>query len=258
MPDTLNLKKAQLIELKPDFSKKLDGGKEVTVQFNPDTLKLSFANQIVTPEGAGSQKGTPGRLQVGAGTTKLTLQLWFDASRVAEGETPVNDVRDLTKQVNYFITPKADKGSATPKYTPPAVQFLWGTFHFDGLMDSVEETLEYWSNDGRPLRANMSLSLSQQKIEAFELQDRGAGRAQQIASLVGKGGKGGGTASGSPPGTTPMTQAPSGASLQGLADASGQSDWQSIASANGIDNPRLLDPGQLINLNPVKASVSFP
>jgi hypothetical protein len=26
-------------------------------------------------------------------------------------------------------------------------------------------------------------------------------------------------------------------------------DWQSIASANGIENPRLLQPGQLINLN---------
>lgn len=253
MPEPLNLTKAQLIELRPDFSGRLDGGKEVTVQFNPDTLKLSFANQLVTPEGAGSQRGTPGRLQVGAGTTKLTLQLWFDATRSSEGGSPVNDVRDLTKQVNYFITPKPDRGSRTPRYTPPAVQFLWGTFHFDGLMDSVEETLDYWSNDGRPLRATMSLSLSQQKIEAFDLAARGAGRAPQIASLVG----GGGGTNSSPPGTTAMTQAPLGVSLQSLTDASGQSDWQTIARANGIDNPRQLDPGQLINLSAVKPSIQF-
>jgi hypothetical protein len=248
MPEPLTLKKAELIELKADFSGEQDGGKRVTVQFNPDSLKLSFSNQLVTPEGAGSQQGTPGRLQVGAGTTKLALQLWFDAARVIEGELPVTDVRDLTKQVSFFITPKQEAGSQ-PKYIPPAVRFLWGTFHFDGIMDSMEETLDYWSHDGKPLRANISLSLSQQKIEAFELAARSKGKEQQIARLVGESAGG---AAGRPAGTTPMTQAPTGVSLQGLADAAGQSDWQSIAAANGIENPRLLQPGQLVNLNPVR------
>jgi hypothetical protein len=32
--------------------------------------------------------------------------------------------------------------------------------------------------------------------------------------------------------------------------------WQAIASANGIENPRLLDPGQLIDLNPPSLSAS--
>ena len=37
--------------------------------------------------------------------------------------------------------------------------------------------------------------------------------------------------------------------MQGLADAQGRSgDWQSIASANGVENPRLLAPGQLLDL----------
>ena len=248
MPEPLTLKKAELIELKPDFSAEQDGGKRVSVQFNPESLKLSFANQLVTPEGAGSQQGTPGRLQVGAGTTKLALQLWFDATRIADGEAPVNDVRDLTKQVSFFITPKPAEGGES-KYIPPAVRFLWGTFHFDGIMDSLEETLDYWSNDGKPLRANMSLSLSQQKIEAFEMAARSRGREQQIARLVGESAGG---AAGRPAGTTPLTQAPTGSSLQSLADAAGQSDWQSIAAANGIENPRLLVPGQLVNLNPVR------
>jgi hypothetical protein len=252
MPDTLNLKKAELIELKSDFSDILSGGNHVTVQFNPDSLKVSFANQIATPEGAGSQKGTAGILQVGAGTTKLTLQLWFDASRLSDGQAPVNDVRDLTKQVSFFITPKLQPGKE-PKYIPPATRFLWGTFHFDGIMDSVEETLDYWSNDGKPLRANMSISMSQQKIEAFTIASRQAGPAQQIAQLVGNGGLAGGL----PPGTAPLAQAAAGATLQGLADVSGNNDWQSIATANGIENPRLLAPGQLVNLNPVNVSASL-
>lgn len=252
MPATLNLKKAELIELQSDFSDVLSGGNRVTVQFNPDSLKVSFANQIATPEGAGSQKGTAGILQVGAGTTKLTLQLWFDVTRLSDGQAPTKDVRDLTKQVSFFITPKLQPGKE-PKYFPPATRFLWGTFLFDGILDSVEETLDYWSNDGKPLRANMSVSMSQQKIKPFEITKRQAGPAQQIAQLVGPGG----LAGGKPPGTAPLTQASAGTTLQGLADTSGIGDWQSVATANGVENPRLLAPGQLLNLNPVKVSLNL-
>jgi hypothetical protein len=34
-----------------------------------------------------------------------------------------------------------------------------------------------------------------------------------------------------------------------MAAAQGLDDWQSIAQANGIENPRLLLPGQLVDLN---------
>src|SRR5215203_5098708 len=135
----VNLIKAELLELKPDFSDIKGDGKRVAVQFNPDSLKVSFANQIAT-EGTGSQKGTPGQLHVGAGTTKMSLQLWFDVTRMADGATPAGDVRDLTKQVTFFITPKKENPNDDKKFIPPAVRFLWGTFHFDGIMDAVEET----------------------------------------------------------------------------------------------------------------------
>jgi hypothetical protein len=47
-----------------------------------------------------------------------------------------------------------------------------------------------------------------------------------------------------------LVQASAGATVQGLAASAGLGDnWQAIASANGIENPRLLAPGQLINLN---------
>ena len=53
------------------------------------------------------------------------------------------------------------------------------------------------------------------------------------------------------PGTRPLAQANSGDTLQGMADSQGKGgDWQGIAAANGIENPRMLRPGQLINMNP--------
>ncbi len=255
MDDQPSLQRALLIELKSDFTGEKPGGRRVTVQFNPDSLKVSFANQIVAPEGAGSQKGTAGKLHVGAGTTKLALQLWFDVSRLTAADPPADDVRDLTKQVSFFITPQPESKGKDQKFIPPAVRFLWGTFHFDGVMESVEETLDYWSHDGKPIRASMALGLTQQKIEALELKNRKAGAEEKIAELVG-----GGTAatSGRRAGTSPVVPAAQGSSVQSMADDSGGgTDWQSIAAANGIENPRLLQPGQLINLNPVKVSVDL-
>ena len=168
------------------------------VQFNPETLKVSFANQIATPTGAGDQNGTPARQFVGAGTTKLSLQLWFDVNAPLSDDAgsgtgqAVDDVRKLTQKVAFFITPQPEG----TQFVPPAVRFLWGSFQFDGLMDSLEESLEFFSSDGKPWRASMSLSLSQQKITKFIFRP-----------TSGPPGTGGTPARG----TSPLTQAPAGA-----------------------------------------------
>jgi hypothetical protein len=241
-----NTAKARLIELDDQLKDALSGGKSVAVQFNPDSLKLSFANQIQnnnassgagTPgshTGAADQaQGTQGRQFVGAGTTKLSVQLWFDVNAVSDGEDRVDDVRRLTQQVIYFITPKQSRSDAT-KFLPPGVRFCWGSFLFNGLIDSIEETIDYFSAEGKPLRASVALGLSQQTILVAEFE--GSGRIPGRPRA---------------PGTAPMTAAASGSTLQGLAGAFGGAgaDWQSIAAANGIENPRLLVPGQLIDLS---------
>jgi hypothetical protein len=226
------LAKAKLIELKPDLTgPKTDKPYDVTVQFNPETLKVAFQNQIATPSGPGS----PTRLFVGAGTTKLSLQVWFDVTAPlptgAGSGSGVDDVRKLTEKVAYFITPKKEGES----YIPPAVRFLWGTFQFDGIVDSMEESLEFFSPEGRPLRASVSLGLSQQKIQSFAFGKAGA--AQR--------GPGGRATS---PGTRPLAPAAANSTLQGMTSAHGAGlDWQSVAAANGIENPLRLTPGQLID-----------
>ena len=238
MPESVRLEKAELRQLDADFNNEINPENWMKVQFNPETLKVSFANQIATPAGAGDQSGPPARQFVGAGTTKLSLQLWFDVSAPlpeseqvdAEGK-PVDDVRKLTQKVAFYITPQ-EEGD---KFVPPAVRFLWGSFQFDGLVDSLEESLEFFSNEGKPLRASVSLNLSQQKITKFIFRSTaGSPPAGPTA----------------PVGTRPLTQAPAGTTLQGLADSQGKGNsWQLIAEANGIENPRLLQPGQLIDMN---------
>ncbi len=227
MAETDNVIRAELRELKSNGT---EAGKRVPVQFNPETLKVSFSNQI---EAKGDQSGTGTTQYIGKGTTKLSVQLWFDVTGpVRQGQTAVKDVRDLTKEVVYFIKSREDPDDKT-KIVPPGIRFLWGSFKFDGIMESLEESLEFFSPEGRPLRASVSIGLSQQSIEF-----------QQEAIKDPAGGK-------APPGTKPLAEAAIGDTLQGLASGLGKAqDWQKIAAANGIENPRMLRPGQLINMNP--------
>ena len=229
MPDSQKLEKAELRELDAEFKNEINTDKKCQVQFNPETLKVSFANQVATPSGAGDQQGTPARQFVGAGTTKLSLQLWFDVTAPMPPEqTKEQDVRKLTAKVAYFITPKAEGD----KFVPPAVRFIWGSFQFDGIMESMEESLEFFSSDGRPLRASITINLTQQKITEFTFRATAGPGATPS------------------PGTRPLTPAPQGKSVQNMADSQGKGDnWQDIASANGIENPRLLQPGQLVDMN---------
>lgn len=250
MSEQLQLEKAELRELDAEFRNPINEDKWLKVQFNPETLKVSFANQLVQPSSAGDQRGSQARQFVGAGTTKLALTLWFDVTAFAPGQEPTRDVRELTQKVAYFITPKPNTGGGAggsgsgggggaqqPQMIPPAVRFLWGTFQFDGIMDSLEENLEFWSNDGRPLRASLSVSLSQQKITfAFNPDAAQAARPSRT---------GGGT-----PGTAPLTQAPAGSTVPGLAaNAGAGASWQAIAEANAIEDPLRLAPGSLVDLN---------
>jgi hypothetical protein len=247
MPDVSQLAKAELRELDADFKNEINRDKRTVVQFNPDTLKVNFANQIATPSGSGDQSGPQARQFVGAGTTKLTVTLYFDVTNEIPQELPqADDVRQLTERVAYFITPKGDPPNAPTKYIPPAVRFAWGSFQFDGIMDSMEETLELFSFEGRPLRASVAIALSQQKITAFTFNNVNA-----PPPVTRRGG--------AAPGTSQLTEAPAGASVQSLtANQPGlgaSADWQSIATANGIENPRLLKAGQLIDLKPPSVSL---
>lgn len=251
MPDEAKVAKAELCELDANFSQKINPEKATKVQFNPDSLKVTFANQIQQPQGGGDQSGPQAQQFVGAGSTKLAVQLWFDVTQ-SLGELPdVMDVRELTQRVAYFITPKGDPPSRPTKYLPPAVRFAWGTFQFDGILEGMEETLELFSAEGRPLRASVAITLTQQKITTFAF--------NQAAQPPGFTRRNGGAA-----GERPQTQAPQGSSVQSLS-SSGQGagsgggdakrDWQSVAAANGIENPRHLDPGQLVDFQRTKPQI---
>lgn len=217
-----SLAKAKLFEIKLQKGKavKVNGKNDVSVQFNPQSLKLTYSNDNKTsdkPVGSTPQF-------VGAGTSKLALDLLFDTSQAG------TDVRYWSARIGYFIKPGA-KDAANSKRTPPALSFEWGAFKFQGVLDSLQETLDYFSEDGVPLRANLSIGIS------------------GIEDVVPYAAPGAGTPGGQP-GQTPLSPARAGDSVAKMAGAGGNSsNWKSIAAANNIDDPMHLSAGALLDLS---------
>jgi LysM repeat protein len=232
MPEPEKLAKAEIREIDLDPRHPTQGQKKkLQVQFNPETLTVTYSNQV----SGGDQRGGAAMQFAGQGTSKLTLDLWFDVTvPQANGQVhPSGDVRKLTEDIAYFIKPVERRAN---KWIPPGVQFVWGTFLFEGVMESLTEKLEYFSVDGKPLRAMVSVGLTSQMIQ-HKFNPDAAASGNAAAS------------NGGTPGTQPQAQARSGDTVQSIAQANGQSNWKDVAAANGIENPRQLSPGQVINVN---------
>ena len=229
MPAPETLLKAQLQPITWDDQQQVqETGEAIAVQFNPESLKVSYANRSA----GGDQRGGSAVQFVGSGTTKLSLDLWFDVTAPAPDRPAddADDVRRLTEKVVDFIRPTPS--DEADKFVPPGMRFLWGSFLFEGIVDSINESLDFFSEAGKPLRAKISLSLSSQEIQ-FVFNEQGAAV----------------TGPANVPGTTPQTPVRDGDSVQQAAAREGrQDDWQAIADANDIDNPRNLPAGAPLDL----------
>jgi len=229
MPQPAQLLKAQMQEITWNDNQEVqDAGEAFPVQFNPETLKVAYSNQSA----GGDQRGGAAVQFVGQGTTKLSFDLWFDVTapapdRPSDGQ---DDVRKLTEKIVNFIRPK--QSDTAGKFIPPGVRFLWGTFLFEGVVDSINESLEFFSEQGKPLRAKVGMALSKQDIQ-FKFGNQSSPGLGTSPS----------------PGTTPQQPAREGDSVQSMSARDGKQDnWQKIANQNNIDNPRFIPAGTPINL----------
>ena len=151
------LVRAELRRLDASLRREVQPEHDVAVQFNPESLRVTFAS----PRRRTARSVPP----AGAGLARLEVQLWFDATSAAGGEREA-DVRRLTERVAWFMAPER-AGARAGRLVPRAVRFVWGTFQFDGFMESLEETLDLFSRDGRPLRASLRLAIAQDEIRPY-------------------------------------------------------------------------------------------
>ena len=210
-------------------------GKPIEVQFNPTSLKISRQNNV---DKGGSTTRTQARQNPSTQSAVLTFDLEFDT---AEGDANGNakDVRELTASIRQFV----ELDVKEPTSPPPPIRFIWGTFHFSGIVNSLTEDLDYFSPEGRPLRAKVSVSITEQDPR-WEAKYIGPGAATATAAtLPGEAGvkAGLGAAPAAKPDQTAVAQ--DGESLQQLLTRVGADPASWRAAMTGLDSPLALAAG---------------
>ncbi len=188
----------------------LDGGKEIEVLFNPASYSLDKGNQIAEIAVPGLE--SPILQYVRGNTRTLTMELFFDTYEKGK------DVRDHTRQIYGLL------GIEGETRVPPVCTFRWGKFEFPCVVERVSGRFTLFLPDGTAVRSTLNVSFKE--YVDLELQVRETRTRSADVTKV-----------------RPVRR---GDTLWDIAAAEygDATQWRAIADANGIDNPRLLQPGR--------------
>ncbi|CAG1003592.1 hypothetical protein MYXO_03219 [Myxococcaceae bacterium] len=194
-----------------------EGGEAIPVLFNPAQYSLDHGNQI-------AEIGIPGLgapiLQYVRGNARsLGLDLFFDTYEQQ------SDVREYTDRIYGLLGIQADT------HVPPIVIFAWGSFNFRCVLERVGGRFTLFLSDGTPVRATLHVSLKEFIDVDVEVRRNPTESSDHAKTRTVKRGD----------------------TLSGIANAEygDPAKWRPIASANGIDNPRLLPPGLSLAIPPL-------
>lgn len=191
---------------------------QIRVCFNPSQYSLDDSNQIV-------EIGVPGLnapiLQYTRGNTRtLSMELLFDTYEEAQ------DVEEAYVKKIYGLL-EIDPDT----HAPPICTFQWQNFSFTCVLERVSGTYNLFLADGTPVRATLRVTFKEYK---------------EINTLV----------------REPLTKSADHAQVYTVKQSDTLSavaamfygdpcQWRQIARANGISNPRLLVPGQMLRIPPL-------
>jgi hypothetical protein len=126
-------------------------GEPIAVQFNPVSLQYEVSNSLTQ-----QNRDATRRQIVTQSNARLAVELQFDTTSSG------TSVRELTLPIKRLLRPDEADTRDILDIVPPVVRFEWGAFLFSGLIESYRETLDFFSAEGVPLRAQVSLSMTHQ------------------------------------------------------------------------------------------------
>ena len=198
--------------------------KEIAVLFNPTSYSISKpVNYTPQPR---RNLNAPLLSFAGGGSRTLTLKLFFDVteSPTVKGRA-IKDVRKLTNELVELTRISRNKNH------PPVCDVSWGAaepansdFPFGGVVSNLEQEFTLFDRSGRPLRANVTLTFTEFLMWEEDWRKTDPDFSTRVVKRDD--------------------------TLSGIAaDVYGDARrWRVIAEANGIDDPRLLEPGQILQL----------
>lgn len=184
-------------------------GKPVKVLFNPTDLSVDRGSHYAAMPVPGL--GMPILQYIRGESDVLHLELFLDRT-----DQNANIEADLA-QLETFVT------IDSALHAPPVLQFTWARFLFTGVVTSLRKKLTLFAEDGRILRARVTLSLRSYKSAEVQL------RELKLSS----------------PDRTHVRVLREGETLAHLAQEvyGDPRRWRPIALANGITRPRFIPPG---------------
>ncbi len=228
-------------KIKIEVLKILAGEKETVidtfqVSYNPPEYTVSKGAQI-------AEIGIPGLdspiLQFVRGTNEqITFKLFFDTTE--DG----SDVREITGRLYKLV--KINSKS----HAPPICRLSWGKplgglvgqsvgttevlqeNKFRGIVSNITQRFILFKSDGTPLRAEIDLTFREYKTIKQQVRELNLQSSDH----------------------TKIRKVKRGDTISGIAadEYNDPGMWREIAMANNIDNPRILMPGQTLEIAPLE------
>lgn len=204
------------------------------VLFNPESYSISKSVSWGIPASANNASSSADEQNnrklnaptldfAGGGSRTLSLNLFYDVTEPVKGKR-IKDVRKLTNKLVNLTRIDRMLGY------PPVVRVAWGhapsgsDFPFTGVITSLTQNFTLFSNDGKPLRADLNVTFTEildpdldQRVTDPEMTTRRVKRGDTLSSIAAE-----------------VYQDPGA--------------WRLIAQANQIDDPRRIDAGRLLSM----------
>jgi len=199
---------------------------KIEVLFNPNTI--SIAKSAEWPKNPKTGGDTPNTGFSHGHPVKLNLDLFFDT--YGEADEANRDVRTHTSDL-FHLTTVQKHGNLD---RPPLCKLKWGKFNFSAdyscswMLVSLSQRFTLFLSDGRPARATLTCAFEQyrppkQDLKITDQQSPDVAKRRTVRS---------------------------GETLSSIAaeEYDDPRHWRLIAKENGIVNPRVLIPGQVLSI----------
>ncbi len=161
--------------------------------------------------------------------TEIQLNLFFDTTLLG---VPPENVQNYTRKIFNLTQPRI---GTNPK-RPPRCQLIWGTISGkdsillpDGFLESVSKTLTQFLEDGTPVRATLNCTFKEWREPK---------KKAKIANPI----------------DDPVRIVKQGETLSSIAteEYGNPALWRIIAEENQLTNPRILNPGMVLTIPPLR------
>ena len=200
-------------------------GGRVEALFNPNAFTLAYQVDWETRKaalpGLGYHLGFTGSSYT---PPTLTLELFFDTYETGDGAAPSStSVTTHTEQIVNLLRIDSEL------HRPPICRLLWGKLQlFQGVLTSLSQSFSLFQPDGTPVRAtlNCTFTLHRSTTLAMKALDLHSADVPKTRTVRG------------------------GDTLSGIAaeEYGDPAAWRTLATANGLANPRVLVPGQVLRI----------